>query len=289
MNYILEVEKLQKTYPKSDFQLKNASFKLPYGSILGLIGENGSGKTTTLSMILNLRKKDAGAVKLFGQEMTDEDIALKEKIGVVFDMTCFPKTVTAKEISRIYRGIYTKWDEYYFFQTLKRFDISPTKKLKEYSKGMLMTLAIVSALSYHPQLLVLDEVTSGLDPVRREDMLELFLEFVGDEKNSIIFSSHITTDIEKIADYVSFIHQGETILNEEKDTLIYQYGIIRCGKEQFEQLDQKYVIKYLKRDYEYSVLVSNQDMYTENIHNIVVDNPTLEEIIFILSKGVAFS
>jgi ABC-type multidrug transport system, ATPase component len=256
VEYILEVKNIQKRYPKSDFQLKDVSLKLPYGSILGLIGENGSGKTTTLSIILNLRKRDSGTVTLFGKEMLDHDLELKEKIGVVFDMNCFPTHLTAKEISKIYAGVYSKWDEYYFFQTLERFNIPPKRKLKEYSKGMLMTLAILIAMSYHPQLLILDEATSGLDPVCREEMLELFLEFIGDEKKSIIFSSHITTDVEKIADYVTFIHQGSTITNEKKDNLIYEYGIVRCGKEQFKTLDKKYIVKYLKRDYEYSVLVT---------------------------------
>lgn len=285
MDYILEVENLSKDYKKGDFQLKNISFKLPQGYILGLIGENGSGKTTTLSIILNLKKKKGGIVKLFGKTMDINDVEMKEKIGMVFDMNCFPTTMTSKGISKVFSKIYKNWDESYFFKTLERFNIPINKKIKEYSKGMLMTLSIVVALSYHPQLLVLDEATSGLDPVRREEMLDLFLEFIGNGKNSIIFSSHITNDIEKIADFVSFIHQGETFLNDEKDNLIYNYGIMRCGKEQFLQLEKEEVVRYLRKDYEYRILISKKKKFENQYPNIIIDNPSLEEIIYLISKG----
>jgi len=287
MDYILEVENLHKTYKKENFQLKDVSFKLPYGSIMGFIGENGSGKTTTLSIILNLKNKDKGVVKLFGREMTDKDIDIKEKIGVVFDMNCLPKSANATEIAKVYENIYSRWDNEFFFKTLERFKIEKNKKIKDYSKGMLMTLSIITALSYHPQLLILDEATSGLDPVRREEMLELFMEFVQDEKNSILFSSHITTDIEKIADYVTFIHDGQTTITAEKDSFIYKYGIVRCGKDIFESLDKKYIVKYLKKDYEHLVLISDRNAYQIQSEKLIVENPTLEEIIYLLSKGEA--
>ena len=283
---ILEIKNLKKTYRDSDFKLDDITFNVPYGSILGLIGENGSGKTTILNLILNLRKKDSGTISLFNEFLHDADknVDWKEKIGVCFDTDCFPENLTANDLSKIYKRIYKKWDEKLYFSLLKKFSIKKDKKISGYSKGMKKTLSILTALSYHPQLLIFDEPTSSIDPVRREELLDLFLDFVENESNSIIFSSHITTDIERVADYVSFIHNGKSLITEVKDTLIYEYGIIRCGFSEFKKLDKEKIISFLKRDYEYTVLVSDQRIYSVN-SNIIIENPSLEEIAYLLSRG----
>lgn len=283
-NNLLEINQLGKKYKKSNFELKDISLNVPYGSIVGMIGENGAGKTTILSIILNLRKKDSGNINLFNTDWEKGNSDFKEKIGVVFDENCFPKTFTAKDISVIYKRIYKKWDEEYFFSLLEKFSVQREKTLGEYSKGMEKIVSIITAMSYHPQLLILDEPTSSLDPVKREEVLDLFLEFVEDERNSILFSSHITTDIEKVADYVTFIHQGEALLTEVKDTLIYEYGIIRCGRDEFNRISKDSMVAYYKRDYDYTILVSVKEGLIDS-ENRVIENPSLEEIATILSKG----
>lgn len=263
----------------------DVSFKVPYGSILGIIGENGSGKTTIMSIILNIKKMSGGKIEIFSESMKVDDTNLKEKLGVSYDDNCFPDIINASEVSSIMSNIYTNWDEDYYISMLRKFNISPFKKIGKYSKGMKKALSIISALAHHPQLLILDEPTSDLDPVHREEMLGLFLEFIEDDRNSIVFSSHITTDIEKIADYVTFLDNGRTVVTEEKDKLIYNYGIIRCGKEGLSVIDEEDIIALLKRDYEFTVLVPNQEKYQNLNHNLTVENPTLEEMLYLLSKG----
>lgn len=216
MENILELQQICKSFPKSNFILDKLSFSLPYGSILGFVGENGAGKTTTIGCILNTVRKDSGMVKLFGKEMRDTDTDIREKIGVVYDGDNFPGFWSAKQLSQVMEGIYTKWDNALFQKYLEDFHLPVKQKIKNYSRGMTMKLAIAVALSHHPQLLILDEATSGLDPIMRDEMLDVFLEFVQEESHSILLSSHITSDLEKVADYITFIHNGKLILTASK-------------------------------------------------------------------------
>ena len=198
MENILELQQVSKTFPKSNFTLKNVTFSLPYGAILGFVGENGAGKTTTIGCILNTITKDSGTVKLFGQEMLDADTILREKIGVVYDGDNFPPYWTAKQLSEVMEGLYTQWDNSLFQKYLEDFQLPAKQKIKHYSRGMTMKLAIAAALAHHPELLILDEATSGLDPIMRDEMLDVFLEFVQEENHSILLSSHITSDLERL-------------------------------------------------------------------------------------------
>ena len=216
MENILELQQVSKLFPKSDFALRDVTFSLPYGAILGFVGENGAGKTTTIGCILNTVMKDGGTIKLFGQEMSDADTSLREKIGVVYDGDNFPAYWTTKQVSEVMSGLYKQWDNDLFQKYLEDFHLPVNLKIKHYSKGMTMKLAIATALSHHPKLLILDEATSGLDPIMRDEMLDVFLEFVQEETHSILLSSHITSDLEKIADYITFIHNGKIIMNETK-------------------------------------------------------------------------
>lgn len=285
MENILELHNLTKSYPKSDFTLDQISFSLPYGSILGFVGENGAGKTTTIGCILNTIATDGGTVKLFGREMGDGDTDIREKIGVVYDGDNFPGFWTAKRLSKVMAGLYRNWDEPLFRKYLEKFQLPSKQKIMHYSKGMTMKLAIAAALSHHPELLILDEATSGLDPVMRDDMLDVFLEFVQEENHAILLSSHITSDLEKVADYITFIHNGKLILTAAKDELVYQYAVMRCRESQFQSLDKEDILAYRKRDTQIDVLVADGKAAQKKYKDVVVDHTSVDEIMLLLVKG----
>lgn len=285
MNTILELENVSKKYKKSDFSLKNISFSLEKGNILGFVGENGAGKSTTIDCILNVLKKDSGIIRLFGQEMSNSDIKLREKISVVYDSDNFPEYLNAKQLSNIFKDIYKNWDEKIYKSYLNRFNLSEHQVIKTYSRGMSMKLAIAVALSHKAELLLLDEATSGLDPIMRDEILDVLLDFVKDENHSILLSSHITGDLEKIADYIIFIHDGKIILNTTKDELIYDYGIMRCTDKNFEKISKEDMLSFRRKDYQIDVLVNDRNKMIKKYEEVTVDIPSIEEIMLILVKG----
>lgn len=285
MNYALKLDNVCKTYEMSDFVLDNVSFAVPMGSVMGFVGENGAGKTTTIGCILNTLSRNSGSIQLFGKEMQDKDTELRNEIGVVYDGDNFPKYLTARQLSNIMEGIFSKWDDALFQKYLHAFHLNEKQKIGKYSKGMTMKLAIAVALSHHPKLLILDEATSGLDPIMRDEMLDVFLEFVGSDDHSILLSSHITSDLEKIADYITFIHQGRIILTESKDNLIYKYAILRCKEKQFESIDKNDILAYRRQDYQIDVLVDNKEAAKRKYAGVVIDCATIDEIMLILVKG----
>ena len=282
---ILELEHVSKTFKESGFTLENVSFSLPYGAIMGFVGENGAGKTTTIGCVLNTITKDEGCVKLFGKEMTDDDTRMREEIGVVYDGDNFPGYLNVMQLSAIMQGLYTRWDEGLYRKYLEKFKLPAKQKIKSFSKGMTMKLATAAALAHHPKLLILDEATSGLDPVMREEMLDVFLDFVQEDDHSILLSSHITSDLEKIADYITFIHEGKIILTVPKDDIIYQYAVMRCGESQFAALDRKDVIAYRKRDFQTDVLVADREAAKRKYKDVVIDHVSVDEIMLLLVKG----
>ena len=285
MNAILEVQGLSKKYPKSDFRLSDVSFSLPAGAIMGFVGENGAGKTTTIGCILNTLIKDSGSVRVLGNEMTEASTDIRDDIGVVYDSSVFPEHLTAAKISSAMRYIYSKWDNDLFKDYLRKFDLPESKRIKTYSRGMTMKLAIAVALSHCPKLLVLDEATAGLDPIVRDDILEVFLDFVQDESNAILLSSHIISDLERIADYITFIHEGSIVFSEKKDDLIYNYGMMRCKASQLAGIDKQDMLAYRKYDYQIDVLVADRRAAEKKYRDIVIDNATIEEIMLTLVKG----
>jgi ABC-2 type transport system ATP-binding protein len=285
MDAILEVQNLTKKYKKSDFRLNDVSFSIPGGAIMGLIGENGSGKTTTIGCILNTLIKDSGTVKIFGKEMTDESTDVRNEIGVVFDATNFSGELTAVKLSSVMRRIYTGWDNDLFNEYLKKFKLPSKKKIKIYSRGMTMKLSIAVALSHHPKLLILDEATSGLDPIARDEILDVFLDFVRDENNSILLSSHITSDLEKIADYITFIHDGSIIFSETKDTLKYNYGVMRCKEAKFEQIEKQDILEYREQNNKIDILIADKKAAEKKYRNFVIDNVSVDNIMLMLVKG----
>ncbi len=283
MDYALEIKGMKKHY--KNFELDNIDIKLPKGKVIGLIGENGAGKSTTMKAALELIHKDAGEVLFWGKRLSDNNREIKEKLGIVFDEINFYQTLTPGKVGNICKEAYRNWDRDLYCRYLEKFELPVNKEIKTFSKGMQVKLCLAAALSHHARLLLLDEPTSGLDPVIRDDILDVFLEFVQDEENSILLSSHITNDLEKIADYIVFIHKGKIILNENKDNLIYNYGIIRCGLDDFSKLDKKDILAYRKMDYQWDVLVKDKRKAQVKYKDSVIDTATLEDIMLLYVKG----
>lgn len=229
---ILSVSNLTKQFP--DFTLQDISLSLPGGTIMGVIGENGAGKTTLLRLVLGLLKRDSGKISLFGDPEGAKNAAIREQIGVVFDECRFHACFNAAEVGNIHKNLYSTWDGEYYRHLCSRFFLPEKKKIKDYSKGMKMKLSIAAALSHHPKLLLLDEPTSGLDPVARDDLLDIFQDFISDEEHSVVFSSHITSDLEKIADYIAFLKKGRLCFSMEKEELRESFSLVQCGEELLE-------------------------------------------------------
>ncbi len=273
----LQITDLTKEYP--GFKLDHVSFTLPQGTIMGLIGENGAGKSTTINAILDLIKRDEGSVTFWGEELSKNPRQLKENIGVVFDGINFYETLTPVKVGKISAAAYRQWNPVVYKDYLDKFQLPSNQEIKTFSKGMKMKLCIANALSHDSKLLILDEATSGLDPVMRDDILDIFLDYIQDENHSILMSSHITTDLEKIADYVTFIHEGKIVFSKTKDELIYNYGILRCSKDDFDRIDPGDILAYRKEDYQWNVLVADRDKAMAHYRNVIVDHPTIDDIL----------
>lgn len=230
----LEIRNLCKSYP--DFSLDHLNLTLPKGCILGLIGENGAGKSTTIKLILDMIHRDSGDISIFGRNNQENIKELKEDIGVVLDEVGFPECLTAEQIGNIMKNTYRSWDEALYMNYLKNLSVPANKAFKEFSRGTKMKCGIAVAMSHNPRLLILDEATSGLDPVVRDEVIGMLSEFTRDENHAILISSHIISDLEKICDYIAILHEGKLLLCEEKDILLEKYGIIRCTSEQLQEL-----------------------------------------------------
>lgn len=280
MTNALTISDVTKTYP--GFKLDHVSFTVPEGTIVGLIGENGAGKSTIINASMGLIAKDEGRIVVLGDEALAN--ATKEQIGVVFDGSNFPEMLTPRAIGHIMANIYQHWDDALFEQLLAQFGL-PQKKLKQFSKGMKMKFAIAVALSHHPKLLVLDEAASGLDPVVRDDILDMLLDFVQEEDHSVLVSSHITSDLEKIADYIVFLHEGRVAFMEPKDELLEQYGILQCSDAQHAALDPADCLRSRKMDYEWQVLVADREAMMRKYPKAMVTPATIDEIMLLYVKG----
>lgn len=233
----VEVKELTKKF--KGFTLDHVSFSLPAGCIMGLVGENGAGKSTTLKLLLNMIQKDGGRITILGKDEKNID---KNEIGVVFDECRFHESFTAKDINQVLKSIFQRWNEQQFFDYLNRFEVPSNKKLKEFSRGMKMKISIAAAVSHDAKLLLLDEPTSTLDPVVRDEMLDIFYDFISDEQHSIIISSHIVSDLEKVCDYIAFMHKGKMILCEEKDRLLQECRLAQMSEAEFSAIDKDEII-----------------------------------------------
>ena len=280
MENCIEIKGINKKY--AQFELKDVSFSVPCGTVMGFIGENGAGKSTTIKAILGLMKPDSGEINVLGEDSQNLSKKLKEKIGVVFDGLTFPNSLYAIQLDKVMTGIYRNWSSETFFKYLTRFELPTKKKFRTFSRGMEMRLSIAAALSHDPQLLVLDEPTSGLDPVMRSEILDIFLEFMQDESHSILLSSHITSDLDRIADYITFIHKGKVIFTEERNEMRDKYRIIKCGEEQLALIDKEDIIGMRKNRFNCEVLTTAAEKYPD----LAVDIPTIDDImVFYVKEG----
>lgn len=283
MDNVLEIKNLTKKY-KDNVGIENISFNVPKGSIVGLIGRNGAGKTTIIKTILDIIKKDSGEIKIVGQDKLEDHI--KNNIGVVFDGDTFTESLNLIKLNNILKNIYVNWNEDLYFKYVDKMQLPLKKKFKEFSKGMKMKLSIIVSLSHNAKLLILDEATSGLDPVVRDEILDLFLDFIQDENNGILVSSHITSDLEKVSDYIVFIDKGKVIFFESKDKILYEYGILKCTEDELDKVDKRYILKQIKTNYGYNVIITNKEEIKKQYSNLVVDNCTIDELMVIYTKGV---
>ena len=278
-NSVIEIKGLTKRY--KGFALENLNLELPAGCILGLVGENGAGKSTTIRLIMDAISRDAGQVTVLGVDNRSPDfLRTKEDIGVVLDETCIPEVITAKQLGKIMAGTYRNWDRAAYDKWLDKFQLPPDKKFKDYSRGMTMKLGIAAALSHHAKLLLLDEATSGLDPMVRDELLDVFADFAVEDGHAVLLSSHIVSDLEKICDYIAFLHKGRLVLCEEKDALLDRYGILKCTKDQIKNVPSEAVHSMRVGPYGAEALVERDFMPKD----LLVERATLEDIILYLSK-----
>ncbi len=250
----IEMKHVTKKY--ASFQLEDVSLTLPSGCIMGLVGENGAGKSTTIGLIMGSIRRDAGEIFVLGQDNTKKEFdAVKEDIGVGLDEAYFPEVLNAVNVNQIMKHTYQRWDEKQYFDYIKHFSLEEKKMFKDYSRGMKMKLAITVALSHKPKLLILDEATSGLDPIIRDEILEIFNEFTREEDHTVLLSSHIISDLEKISDYIAFLHQGKLLFCEEKDRLLEEYGILQVTEEEEKDIPKEAIAGRKQGKYATELLV----------------------------------
>ncbi|WP_236786737.1 ABC transporter ATP-binding protein [Anaerococcus ihuae] len=279
MNDILEIKNLSKSL--NDFYLGPLDLNIKRGSIVGYIGENGAGKSTTIKLILGDMKKDSGEIYIFGKKIEDLSEDEKKKIAFVFEDFFFPQELNIKEVEKFHSMYYGNfWEKETFNKLLKRFELPEKKKISTFSRGMKMKLSLILALSHKAELLILDEATSGLDPVARDDILDILLEFIQDENKSIMISSHILSDLEKIADEIAFLHRGKLIFVENKDKLKEDYGLVSLSKEEFESLDKNSIIAVRNHKFGKECLVK-KELIPQNLE---VENVSIEEIMVYMIK-----
>ena len=279
----IEVRHLSKDY--GTFQLKDINLTLPGGSIMGLIGENGAGKSTTIKCILNLIHRDGGEITLLGKDPVKDERAVKDEIGVVLDECTFHDVLRPQDVSVILSKVYSGWDRTLYQQYLDRFGLPKNKPVKQFSRGMKMKLSIAAALSHRPKLLILDEATSGLDPVVRDDILDEFLAFIQDEEHAILISSHITSDLEKVADYVTYLHQGRVAVQGAKDELLEYYGRLVCTKQELAQIDPACIVGSRIGQFGCEALIRDRASFSRHWPELTVDPVSLEEIMVFTVRG----
>lgn len=283
MEATIKVKNLNKKY--EGFELKNISFEIPEGSIVGLIGENGAGKTTTIKSILNIINSE-GEIQVLGKDIKQNEKEIKSKLGVVLDDSFLSEYLTPKKINSIMKDFYNTWDKKLFEKYKKIFKLPENKMIKDFSSGMKMKLKIATAISHKPQILILDEPTSGLDPIVRNEILDIFRQFIAeDETRSILVSTHITTDLEHISDYIMFIKNGEITLNLPTSEILENYGIVKCDKKDFSKISKEDYEYYRKEKYQYEVLVKNKKMIKSKYGISTIDKASIEDIMLFYIKG----
>ena len=273
---VIELKNVTKDY--GDFKLDNVSFAVPEGTVCGFIGQNGAGKTTTINLILDVIKRDSGEITLFGESVNKDTAYLRDDIGVVFDEMGFHEFMTARDINIMMKNVYKNWDEETFFENLKKFSLPSKKKCGAFSRGMRMKLQIAVALSHNAKLLIMDEPTSGLDPIVRNEMINIFREFVVEEDHTILLSSHITSDLEKIADEVVFIDGGKIVLSGNKDEILEKHAVLKCRKDELSKVSESLIVNSEVSDYGAEILVNDKHAAEKLYPGMVIERAELEQI-----------
>ena len=284
MNRILEIRNLCKRY--QGFSLQNVNITLESGYIMGFIGPNGAGKTTTIKLIMNLIRRDAGEIRVFGLDNIKDGVRVRDRIGFVYDECFFYDKLTIKETRRIIAPFYSRWDDGVFYGYLERFALPPRKKVKELSRGMKMKLALAVALAHHADLIIMDEPTAGLDPVFRSELLEILLELIQDENKGVFFSTHITTDLDRIADYITFINRGEIVFSEPREAILERYALVKGGGELPDGEIRREFIGIRENRFGWEALTDNAKRVRQHLGDAaVIERPTLEEIMLYTVRG----
>lgn len=283
MNNILEINNLCKNY--KDFSLKNVNITLERGYIMGFIGPNGAGKSTTIKLIMNLIKKDGGSIKIFNLDNEKHEIEIKERIGFVYDENHYYEDLTVHEMKNIIRPFYHHWDEDVFQKYVKDLQLPLKKQIKHLSKGMRMKFSLAIALSHHAELLIMDEPTSGLDPLVRSELLDILQSLLEDENKSVFFSTHITSDLDKIADYITLIHEGEILLSQSKDELIEEYCVVKGDKAILDADNRDICIGLKLHSYGFEALAKRRDAQKHFGGSVLIEKPTIEDIMLFFTKG----
>ncbi|ACO83416.1 ABC transporter ATP-binding protein [Clostridium botulinum] len=285
MNKILEVKNLKKEY--KDFSVENISFQLDRGYIMGFIGPNGAGKSTTIKLIMNLIKKDAGDIKIFGMDNVRYEKEVKEKVGFVYDENYFYDHVNIETMKKIIAPFYKEWSDETFSKYLRTFNLDPKKKIKNLSKGMKMKFSLALALSHNAELIIMDEPTAGLDPVFRREILDILYDLIQDENKSVFFSTHITTDLEKIADYITFINKGKLVFSQNKDEIMEKYNLVKGGLDFLNEETKKYFVGINKNSFGFEGLTTSANIIREITQKgeIIIEKPSLEDIMVYTVRG----
>ena len=280
----LELTGVGKSY--GDFRLEDMTFTLPSGYIMGLIGPNGAGKTTMIKLIMNLIRRDTGEIKLFGEDNLRGEIAVKSRIGFVYETPSYYEHLSLKSIKGIIAPFYSTWDEDRFQHLVRVFELPAAKPMKKLSHGMVMKASIAIALSHHADLVIMDEPTSGLDPVFRRELLDMLAETMQDERKSVLFSTHITSDLERIADYITFVNRGRLVFSSTKDEILERYGIVKGGKELLDDRTRELFLGIRLNDFGFEALTSQTDSVRKLMKDqVVVERASLEDIMYYVQRG----
>ncbi|HHU32630.1 MAG: ABC transporter ATP-binding protein [Zhaonellaceae bacterium] len=284
MSKILEVNNLSKTY--KDFTLTDVSFSLEKGYIMGFIGPNGAGKSTTIRLLMNLIKREKGWVRIFGLDYKNHEIEIKNRLGFVYDENIYYEELTIGEMKGLVAPFYSRWNEKLFWKLLKDFDLNPKKKIKDLSRGMKMKFSLAIALSHHADLIIMDEPTSGLDPIVRSELLDILTDYIQDENKAVFLSTHITTDLDRIADYITFINEGKIIFSTNKDELLENYGVVKGAKEDLTPALRGQLIGVKVGSLGFEGMTINKQKVKEVVNQrVLIERPTLEDIMLYTVRG----
>ncbi len=287
MEHAIQVKNLTKKY--KDFALEDISLTLPKGMVLGLIGENGAGKSTLINAILGITDSEYEQISILGRDLRTQPRLAKEDVAAIFCDSHFDQSFTPLAVGKMLSGVYKNWDQQKYMDYLQQFDLPEKKRLKKFSTGMRVKLEFAAALSHNPKLLILDEATSGLDPVFRDEILDILREFTEDEEHAVLMSSHITSDLDKIADYIAYIHEGKLLFVKTYDDIRDNYGIINCGQRLFDALSRDDIAAYRKEAYSYRILVSDRRKIRKVFSDVEIEPASIEDIMLFYIKGEKLS